>query len=105
MRPVARRARVPLHYEPVSRHAQTQTLYVDILRQQCAYAVERGLLTRVQSKHGAQWTTSGRKGGVTDPNSDDQGGKRSAAESKVERAVNIYKLPYLYGTVKTHKEP
>ena len=73
--------------------------YVDALRSQCRYAIQQGMLRRVSVPQGAAWTAAGQDDLPRDYVTDADPAKLLMA------AINRYKLPYLYGTVKTHKDP
>ena len=76
---------------PQPPRSNPQLAYIDILRMQCQYAQDHNMLVR---------KCIGPLVGATHPPPPDD-----AEMDGVEKALDTYKLPYLYGTIKTHKFP
>ena len=90
--------------------APTSLTYVEVLRAQCQYAIRRRMVKLIRYTRGAAWTAAGVPTDA-EPADDDNGEQQRRAagmhdpQRQLEAAINRYKLPYLYGTVKTHKTP
>ena len=95
----------PTVFAKVARAQPTGLTYVNVLRSQCQYAQSRGMLKKWSTvRRSAEWTAAA-GGGIRGGDEEDEDGGNTNLERALTAAVNKYKLPYLYGTIKTHKQP